>query len=144
MLLWATRRITLKVEKRKDKKKKQIHLCPGCHRERNVTVGAVPLFCDDWNCKNNSSDFDWIHHYRPHGLREMGKPTSMTFYVQSNDWATFPPRVFSSMLLRHGTMIKPVLSLYSFLRPFCFLDWVPCRHHQAQFGCPTYISSISR
>ena len=35
-------------------------------------------------------------------------------------WATFTPRV-PSMLPRHG-MIKPVLSLYSFLRPSCFLD----------------------
>ena len=39
------------------------------------------------------------------------------------------------MLLRHGT-INPVLSLYSFLQPSCFLDLVPCRHHQAQLWLP--------
>jgi hypothetical protein len=41
-------------------------------------------------------------------------------------------RVLPYISPRHG-MIKPVLSLCSFLRFSCFLDWVPCRPHQAQF-----------
>src|SRR5258707_15779426 len=51
-------------------------------------------------------------------------------------WATFTPRVFPSTSPCHG-MTKPVLSLYSFLRPSCFLNWVSCQHHQA----PTWPSN---
>lgn len=62
---------------------------------------------------------------RPH---RDGKIQSSDILCSSNQKvsATFTKRV-----IRHG-MIKPVLPLYSFLRPSCFLDWVPYRHHQAQ------------
>jgi hypothetical protein len=73
--------------------------------------------------------YPWIHHHHPHGIREMGKPTSLTFYIQSKKSG---PRSHHDSFHLHG-MIKPVLSLYSFLRTSCFLDWLPGRHHQAQF-----------
>ena len=80
--------------------------------------------------------YPWVHHHHPHGPREMGNPLLPTFSCPiKKSGPRSQTRVLPSVLLRHS-MINPVSSLYSFLRPSCFLDWarVPCRHHQAQFS----------
>jgi hypothetical protein len=121
-------------EEKRHEKRNQIHLCLDAMTEqRDRGSGArrswaLALFYDWKLQKKKSSDFDWIHHHRPHGLRDFSD-------ILCSIKKPGPRLHHESILLRHGAIkpVRPVLPLYSFLRPSCFLDQVPYRHHQAQF-----------
>jgi hypothetical protein len=130
VLLWATRCFTNHCEGREEKRYKktnQIHLCLDTMREQRDR-GSGARTTENCICNQNHQILIGFIIYHPHGVRDIGKIHFSDILCSIKKSAT-SPSVYVTTSRYDQTSVVLVL----FSRPSCFLDWVPCRHHQVQF-----------